>query len=89
MVPPRKGSESIVYIIPKWHIQTWLAYLNGVSVDESVEYDREYGSMSESKDVHRLIDVLSAKCRKGPELVSPPDSLKSACQEFQRIRSSL
>jgi hypothetical protein len=91
IVPPRKKGESIAYIIPKWHIQTWIAYLDGMAIDEADKetYKNNYGKISESKAVHTLIDSLAQDCRGRETLDSPPDSLQSACMEFDRVRNAL
>ncbi|MBM9536675.1 hypothetical protein [Desulfobulbus alkaliphilus] len=88
---PRDDKEPIAYIIPKWHIQTWIAYLDGEKVDESDKdaYARKYRAISESKEAHPFIDKLADDCRGNRELESPPDSLVTACEEFERIRSAL
>ena len=88
---PRDNNERIAYIIPKWHIQTWIAYLDGVNVDEANKntYKNKYGKISELKDAHPLIDSLADNCREKLQLESPPDSLVATCEEFNRIRSAL
>jgi len=77
-------NELIAYIIPKWHIQTWIAYLDGENVDEAdkTTYKKMYGKISELKDVHPFIDRLADNCRENKQLESPPDSLVATCQEF-------
>ncbi|MCF7809372.1 hypothetical protein K9N50_00135 [bacterium] len=89
--PPRTEKEQIIYVIPKWSIETWAAYLDGVDVDESEqkEYKNEYRTICESKKGHQLVDKLANNCKNGEELESPPDSLVAACKEFERIRGAL
>ncbi len=91
LLSSRGDNEPIAYIIPKWHIQTWIAYLDEKHVNESDKdlYKNKYETLSESKDAHPLIDKLADLCRKKTPLESPPDSLVVACKEFNRIRSSL
>ena len=91
LLSPRGDDEPIVYIIPKWHIQTWIAYLDEKHVNEADKdtYKSKYGKLSESKDAHPFIDKLADRCRKNTPLESPPDSLVAACKEFDRIRSLL
>lgn len=91
LLPPRGDHEPISYIIPKWHIQTWIAYLDGKNVSEADKntYKNMYGKLSESKDVHPFIDRLADHCRQNAQLETPPDSLVAACEEFNRIRSLL
>lgn len=91
LLPPREDNEPIACIIPKWHIQTWIAYLDGEKVNESEKeiYKRGYHKTSETKEAHRLVDKLAVCCRKKRALESPPESMVSACEEFERIRGLL
>lgn len=87
----RQSDEPIAYIIPKWHIQTWIAYLHGEDVDETdkTTYESRYRKLSESKDVHGPIDRLADRCKRNLPLESPPDSLVASCEEFSRVRDRL
>ncbi len=87
---PRTENESIVYILPKWSIETWLAYLDGKQVDENDKYtySSEYKKKNRSEK-HELIDRLQEKCSNRLRLERPPPSLKAACREFERIRGKL
>lgn len=89
--PARTDNDPIAYIIPKWHIQTWIAYLAGEKVDESDKktYALKYRAISVTKQAHPFIDTLAEDCRGNRELASPPDSLVAACEEFERIRNAL
>jgi hypothetical protein len=91
LLSPRDNNEPIAYIIPKWHIQAWIAYLDGKNVNEADKdtYKNMYGKLSESKDAHPFIDRLADNCRQNIKLESPPDSLFAACEEFDRIRGLL
>jgi len=91
LLSPRNDNEPIAYIIPKWHIQAWTAYLDGKNVDETDKdtYKNIYGKISESKDAHHFIDRLADNCKQNIQLEAPPDSLVAACEEFNRIRSAL
>lgn len=89
--PPRGDTELIAYIIPKWHIQTWIAYLDGEKVDEADKdtYRKKYGKSSVQKYAHIFTDRLADNCKENIQLESPPNSLVAACEEFNRIRSAL
>lgn len=91
LMTARDDDESIAYIIPKWHIETWLAYLDGkdVNEDDKETYKNMYGNLSESKDAHPFIGKLADSCKQNIQLVAPPASLVAACEEFNRIRGSL
>jgi hypothetical protein len=87
----RRVNEKIVYLIPKWHIETWLAHLDGVRVNENEkdEYKKSHGEKAKTKECHPLIDSLAFDCKEKRPLASPPSSLVDACEEFERIRSVL
>ncbi|MDI9369683.1 MAG: hypothetical protein GX181_05505 [Synergistaceae bacterium] len=89
--PSRRCDEPIVFIIPKWHIETWIAWLHDEIVNENDKhsYKAEFGRISESKEAHVFIDALSDDCRNNRQLKNPPESLVLACQEFERIRNRL
>jgi len=88
-VNPRMPQENVVHIIPKWHIETWLAYLAGENVDENRDYKRQYGYSGRESDCHALIDRLFEACKHYQTLTNIPPSLEDACQEFLRIRPLL
>lgn len=91
VVPHRGDEEQIAYIIPKWHIETWIAYLHGEDVDEEERqaYKTKYGKMAELKSVHPFIDNLVSQCKNRVPLSFPPSSLIVTCGEFKRIRDML
>ena len=89
--PPRSSSEQIAFIVPKWHIETWIAYLDGKVVDEceSQTYRNYYSAICVTKQAHAYVDKLAGSCTESKPLHSPPDSLSIACKEFERIRNAL
>lgn len=89
--PRRQADEKIAFVVPKWHIQTWFGYLDGMEIDESEKeiYKRAYGSISGTKQAHIHVDKLAGWCRKRQALESPTNSLERACEEFERIRNAL
>lgn len=88
-VTARQANEAVVHVIPKWHIETWLAYLNGERVSEDQQYKSSYAFKGCEAKCHPLIDKLAAACKNGERLADPPDSLVQACGEFDRIRGLL
>jgi len=65
----RAESDRIAYIIPKWHIETWLAYLEGRDVGETekMTYKKEYSARAKIKESYSLIDRLAEQCRNKEE----------------------
>ncbi len=88
-VTARLANEAIVYVIPKWHIETWLAYLDGSRVGEDQSYKASHAFKGCESDCHPLVDQLATACKSGRRLTNPPDSLVQACREFDRIRELL
>ncbi len=86
----RLKNEAVIHIVPKRHIETWLAWLNGVEIDENTSYKPKYEYKNCESDAHPLIDKLADNCRQNKQLENPPDSLKKACDEFNlRLRQLL
>jgi len=78
-----------IHVVPKWHLETWLAYLDGVNVSEDEQYKSKYAYKRCESDCHSLVDKLATACKNGEELSDLPNSLLHTCNEFERIRSML
>jgi len=85
----RQASEPVVHVIPKRHIETWLAYLGNDDVDEDRSYRSDCGFRGCEADCHSLVDRLAMACKNREQLADMPDSLGRACIEFERIRGLL
>ncbi len=88
-VAGRQANEAVVYVIPKWHIETWLAYLDGITVSEDQQYKASHAFKGSESACHPLVDKLATACKEGKRLMAPPDSLVQVCVEFDRIRGLL
>ncbi len=81
-VPNRTSEEPVIVIVPRRNIETWFAYLDGVSVDETTKYSRR-----SPKDHHALADNLYQMCHERQQLVEPvPSSLDEACLEYRKLK---
>ena len=79
-VPRRTAEERIIFLVPKRHVETWLAYLEGDSFDEDT-VAKPQGTKPRCCKQHAR--ALAAMCRAG-ELRSPaPPSLEAACDEYR------
>ena len=85
----RQADEPVIHVIPKWHIETWLAYLDGIPVSEDEQYKASHAFAKRESECHSLVDKLATKCRNNEPLANPPNSLSRACTEFDRIRELL
>ena len=88
-LPVRESNEQIVHVIPKRHIETWLAYLDGNNVNETDEYKPQYQFTNCESDAYPLIDKLADHCKNQDELIDAPDCLVQVCREYGRIRDAL
>lgn len=88
-ISARQANEAVIHVIPKWHIETRLAYLDDVRVSEDRQYKPDYAFKGCESSCHPLVDKLAAACKNGQRLTNPPDSLVQACREFDRIRGLL
>lgn len=79
-VSPRNNADHVAVFVPTWNIETWLAYLNGETVDES---RKDYPRLERPRDCGPHLDSLVAMCRQRQLREPAPSSLKAACQEYR------
>ena len=87
---PRTQKEpDVIVFIPTWSIETWLAYLDGETVDET---KRDYPRLPRPRDCARHVDALVRMCcsrNRDRELWKPaPASLDAACRAYRRWTDS-
>lgn len=84
-LPPRTADDPVVMIIPKWNIETWLAYLRGESFDENRKENRRY--RNEESRCQTQIQRLVTMCYEEQKLQEPaPPSLECACREYRKLK---
>jgi hypothetical protein len=76
----RAANEKVIFVIPKRNIETWLRYLDAGAFDEQTDYS----NMVHGNDCIRLVKALDEMCRTHNLLPSPPPSLVTACEEYNR-----
>ena len=79
-VAPRDNADRVAVFVPTWNIETWLAYLNGETVDET---RKDYLRLKRERDCRPHVDSLVRMCREGRLREPAPSSLRSACQEYR------
>jgi len=80
-IPARKPADPVIIIVPRRNIETWFAYLDGISVDETVDY-----SAYKSKDPRPFAEELYRMCHEAQKLRQPvPPSLDESCQEYRKL----
>jgi len=83
-IPARRPGEPVAVFVPTWNIETWLAYLDGQTVDEA---RKDYPRLRRERECKRHVKVLVAMCREGRLRPPEPPSLASACKEYaSRLR---
>lgn len=85
-VAPRRPEERVAVFLPKRNIETWLAHLDGETVNESSR--TPYPKLEFARECQRHVDVLLDGCRKNQLRAPVPASLQQACEEYRaRIRA--
>lgn len=75
----RMGGESIAHVIPARNIETWLAYLAGSDVNETIAYPK----LTKESDCAAMVIELKRMCD-ARELRQPaPSSLERTCTDYR------
>ena len=81
-VPGRTSGEPVIVMVPRRNIETWFAYLDGQTVDETTTYPRRTPA-----DQRSFADRLYRMCHERQHLVEPvPSSLTEACLEYRKLQ---
>jgi hypothetical protein len=75
----RQPNERVAIFVPARNIETWLAYLDGQTVNENDTYPR----LRFQRDCQRHVEILNKMCQKDELREPAPSSLKAACKEFR------
>ena len=82
-IEPRQSGESVAVFVPTWNIKTWLAYLNGVNVDEG---RRNCPRLARERECRAQVDTLVGMRRQHDLRPPVPPSLAAASTEYRRLR---
>lgn len=77
-VPPRTVTDPVIVLVPKRNIETWLAYLDGATVDETTNYPK----LEKAGNCKEHVRVLAGMCSGGQLRQPAPQSLVAACDEY-------
>lgn len=80
-IEPRKDDDRVAIFIPTWNIETWLAYLDGTTVDES---RGNYPRLERPRDCQQHVDRLFEMCQQNNLRQPAPASLVAACDEYKK-----
>jgi hypothetical protein len=75
----RSPADQVAIVVPTWNIETWLAYLDGESVNEEL---KNYPKLARARDCGPHVKELAVMCKRRSLRKPVPDSLIAACQEY-------
>ena len=75
----RQIDEKVAIFVPSRNIETWLAYLDGQTVNE----DDTYPKLDHEGECQRHVDSLYEMCQQGSLRLPSPPSLDGACREYR------
>ncbi len=81
-VPPPGDADNVVICVPSWNIETWPAYLEGKTVDET---NAQYPKMDRPRNCQPMVDQLVEMCRDRALHKPAPASLEDACTSYRRV----
>lgn len=79
-VERRRSDEPVAIFVPTWNIETWLAYLDGQTVDEQ---RNNYPRLEEAGDCQRHVEELHQMCQACQLRLPAPHSLELACEKYR------
>lgn len=82
---PIGPEEGAAILIPKRNIETWLAYLEGESVDEITIYPKSGTTIACSRQAKRFVEHLRSKQAGEPLPIDSPPSLVEALEQLALI----
>ena len=80
-IAPRVNADRVVVLVPERNIETWLAYLEGTTVDETMIYPK----LEKPGKCKEHVRVLAGMCSGGQLRQPAPQSLVAACGEYRSI----
>lgn len=81
-VDPPGVSDNVLICVPTWNIETWLAYLDGETVDET---KKDYRRLPRESECQPMINQLVEMCRDRRLRTPAPTSLDDACTSYRRV----
>ena len=81
-IEARQRDERVLVLVPTWNIETWIAYLDGIAVDEATP---NYPRLARPRECRDHVRKLATMCQSGRLQLPAPSSLESACAEYARL----
>ncbi len=84
-VSVKQPDDPAYVFVPVRAIETWLAYLDGETVDEAEKYP--HLRLHKARDCAPYVDRLLDMCRQNALRKPAPMSLTESCKEYERLQS--
>ena len=81
-VTPPDDTDNMLICVPTWNIETWLAYLDGDTVDET---NKNYDKMPRQRECQAMVNTLVEVCHDRTLRAPAPVSLEDACTNYRRV----
>ncbi len=83
-IEPRAPTDRVAVFVPTWNIETWFAYLDGTSVEETKS---DYPRLERERLCQKHVSTLSQMCSTKKLREPSPPSLSAGCNEYnERLR---
>jgi hypothetical protein len=79
-VQQRQPNDRVAVFVPTWNIETWFAYLDGQTVDETRS---NYPRLERERLCQKHVNTLFDMCNSGSLREPAPASLRKACSEYK------
>ena len=80
-VSPRNPTDKVLVFVPVRNIETWFAYLDGETVNETDIYPK----LNRERECKRHVEALYSMCEAGRLRPPAPPSLEPACREYRLL----
>ncbi len=84
-VPAKQPDDPAYVFVPVRAIETWLAYLDGETVDEETKYP--HLGLHKARDCAPYVDKLLDMCQQNALRQPAPASLTAACKDYERLKT--
>jgi hypothetical protein len=82
-MPCRDTGDAIVILVPKRHIETWIAHLLDYEVDEEQDYKNTVSDADLRHPAQRFVELFRLQRERRPENLLP--AMERALDEMRRV----
>lgn len=81
-IKPPDATDNVLICVPTWNIETWLAYLDGETADET---RKDYKRLPRQRECIPMVNTLVDMCRHETLRPPAPQSLQDACHSYRSV----